>query len=371
MLKEISGLAGNSRIVSESADHKNVQKEESVGQLVEQPAEQTQNGVSPAALAEFSEEWTEKNWQDLTKKTIEQLKKLYPSLDIIVARSEDSVSDLAVSLGKGSHLVISEEFLKRMCSNAEEFGKCSTVLTDIARQLSEQSGNHYASGAYVRETGASFWSVQAPSRFPVTPEQGPGINSMIKQEKAETFKLSKSSNTYQVSGYYNKVAAAKSKMQVQFAMADIHRCMVELRMAALSSDEKESMKAKKAIRSLNKLLGRGNRKIKQLNQEDVTQARQKRAEREMKEKKAKLARMELKKMRSDRNRKDKNLQQEGVRDEAGIRNSYGYYSARNAYQRMMMLTPDLNPVMISAGTMVASDVSFSAADVVVSDVVAF
>lgn len=371
MLKEISGLTGNSRIVSESADHKTVQKEEAVNQLVESSTEQTQNAVSPAALAEFSEEWTEKNWQDLTKKTIEQLKKMYPSLDIIVARSETSVSDLAVSLGKGSHLVISEEFLKRMCSNAEEFGKCSTALTDIARRLSEQSANHYASGAYVGETGASFWSVQAPSRLPVIPEQETGINSMINQEPVEKFKISKSSNPYRVSSYYNKVAAAKSKMQVQFAMADIHRCMVDLRMAALSSDEKESMKAKKAIRSLNKLLSRGNRKIKQLNQEDVTQARQKRAEREMKEKKAKLARQELKKMRSDRNRKDRYMEQEGVRDEASIRNNYGYHSARSAYQRMMMLTPDLNPVMISAGTMAASDVSFGTADVVVSDVIAF
>ncbi len=371
MLNEISGLIGNSKITAGPAGHKTAQREEPLEGSIKLPAEQTQTAASPAAFAEFSEEWTEKNWQDLTKKTLEQLKELYPSLDIIIAKSESSVSDLAVSLGKGTHLVISEEFLKRMSSSAEEFGKCSNALTEIARQLSEQSGRHYASGAYVGESGASFWSVETPVRLPETSGQDSGLDRLMNQNPVNTPKISKTSNHYQVSGYYNKVAAAKSKMQVQFVMSDIHRCMINLRMATLSSDEKESMKAKKALRSLNKLLSRGNRKIKQLNQEDMTRARQKRAEREMKEKKAKLARLELKRMHSDRNRKDRLIEQEGMWDEAGIRNSYGYGSARKAYQRMAMLPPELNPVIIPVGTTAVSDVSFTAADVVVSDTIVF
>lgn len=76
-------------------------------------------------------------------------------------------------------------------------------------------------------------------------------------------------------------------------------------------------------------------------------------------------------MHSDRNRKDRLIEQEGMWDEAGIRNSYGYGSARKAYQRMAMLPPELNPVIIPVGTTAVSDVSFTAADVVVSDTIVF
>lgn len=327
---------------------------------------------TPAVRAEFSDAWTDKNWQDLAQQTLDHLKDLYPSVNIVTGSAGGSVQDLAAALGPGIHLVISEEFLKRMCSSEDEFKKCSAVLTDMAKRLSSQAGKTLASGAFLGEKSASLWSVKVPSQQEKKDDllKMPDLPFSISKQEKNVGKRFVSSASFQVSRYYSKVAAAKSKGQVQSAVSDIHRCIANLRSASVSGDDKTRVKARRALRSLNKLLGRSGRKIKQLNQEDLARLRQKRAEKEMEERRAEYARAERDRLRSQQKRSDYILMREGKSDEAYIRNYQGYRSAKRLYQEAMPPAPITLPAAMPVD-MATGGAAFTAADVVVSETVTF
>ena len=66
--------------------------------------------------------------------------------------------------------------------------------------------------------------------------------------------------SYNVSDQYRKMASARSSGQVQQVMGDIQRNIVRLKMASVYGDDEQRVKANRAVRSLQKLLGSSARK---------------------------------------------------------------------------------------------------------------
>ncbi len=97
-------------------------------------------------------------------------------------------------------------------------------------------------------------------------------------------------------------------------LGDVHRSIGNLRLAACFGDEEERTKADRAIRSLQKLLARGSRKIRRLDRESSLKLQKKHAEKARKEKKVLQIRLEMKKRRAARYGADYSLVREGLAD---------------------------------------------------------
>ena len=166
------------------------------------------------------------------------------------------------------------------------------------------------------------------------------------------------------------MARANSKGEVRKVMGDVHRSIANLRLVAFYGDEKERIKARTAMRSLQKLLVRGNRKIKKLNQEEIMDVREKKAKRAGKERKVRAVKLEIKKMRSARKRVDHNLVREGISDAYWI---LGIRRDRKD-QALDRLCGSLDPYagqMTDVGAGMGAGGGFTSADVVVSEGVGF
>ena len=93
-------------------------------------------------------------------------------------------------------------------------------------------------------------------------------------------------SSFQVSKQYGKMASARSTAQVQQVMGDIQQSIIRLKTAAVYGDDEQRVKAARAVRSLQKLLGRGGRKLRRLNREKLKQCAQKKAQKQREERKS-------------------------------------------------------------------------------------
>jgi len=97
------------------------------------------------------------------------------------------------------------------------------------------------------------------------------------------------------------LVAARSRLEVQSVISEAYKNMIGWHMAAASGDEK----AAAVIRRLNKLIARGNRKVRDLNKEDTMLQRQKRAERAKQEHLERRLREELKRVERVRKQRER------------------------------------------------------------------
>lgn len=182
--------------------------------------ENSVSGQEGKDQVEFSKNWSQNDWTEAVKKVLEGIGTQYPSVQIAIDGENQSsqISDLAAGLGTGVHLVISQKFLDRMGSSQEEFGKCSSILNGIAKQLSGQWGGSGSTGVYMGEMSASTWSatqqqdsetegnntfIQASQQE----EKGTDTNSIIADEAAKT-------TSFSVSRHYSKMGGARTKGQI-------------------------------------------------------------------------------------------------------------------------------------------------------------
>lgn len=267
----------------------------------------------------WSEDQGMKDLDTSAQAFIERLKEYYPDIQFHITDGNETadLAQAAADFGKGMHLVISSDFLERMSGSREEFDKCSRILANEAVKLLKSAGKSTGSGVFLEKDRAVSWSASAKDREPVLP-----VVSSTKQESSGTatggIKCSYNA-PIQVSGHYKKLASARTSDQVRQAMGDIQYSMMKLKFAAIYSEDEDRVKASRAVRSLQKLLGRGNRKIRRLNREKLKQCAQKKAQQQMEERKNRELELELKKMRSASKRADHTLIQEGRMDEAHIR----------------------------------------------------
>ena len=295
---------------------------------------------------------------------IEELKQRYPGITIWVAEEGDR-ANLAAGLGEGLHLVISREFLDRMQGSRDGFDTCSRVLAQKVSELAAKAGNEAswggaghgaAMGVFLGKDYSWSWAAAAREHDPSADKRP--FEDMLAADQAKVMgdmMGGSSGNTgavrvicrksYNVSDQYRKMASARSSGQVQQVMGDIQRNIVRLKMASVYGDDEQRVKANRAVRSLQKLLGRGGRKIRRLNREKLKQCAKKKALERNEEKKSRKLELELKRMRSARKGSDHALVKEGMADEAYIRGYRRYRGIRDDYGPVPMAGEIGVPVM--------------------------
>ena len=151
-------------------------------------------------------------------------------------------------------------------------------------------------------------------------------------------------------------------------LGDVHRSIGNLRLAACFGDEEERTKADRAIRSLQKLLARGSRKIRRLERESSLKLQKKHAEKARKEKKVLQIRLEMKKRRAARYGADYSLVREGLADTCYILGTGKHRSWEE--ERAAQELPGVGGIGSGIGSMGGDgggEGSIDASDVVISD----
>ena len=212
--------------------------------------------------------WTEgaDDWREQAVRMLEQLKKQYPGIVFHLAQEKDA-GDLAAQAGTGVHLYLSREFVGRMGSSREDFSQCWSELVSAAGTLLAKQGQTRAVGAFLGEDGTSYWSVQDKTEKEAVPVVShTGAQETPSAGSDPRVRVSVSLN---VSSHFSRVARARTKGQVQEAVWDIYRSISNLKRAAACGDDQQRVKASRALRSLQKLLGRSGRKNPRLGEDFI------------------------------------------------------------------------------------------------------
>lgn len=292
---------------------------------------------------------------------IENLKKYYPGIGFHLSGAGEDMDSAkaAAGFGKGLHIVITKEFLARMQSSREEFDKCARVLSNEAAKLAGYAGTGGGKGVFLEKDRVVAWTAASGEKSAVFPAS-PGGTSVYPSVPDKNFKVSCHS-TFNVSGHFNRMASARSSAQVQRVMGDIQYSIMSLKMTSVYGDDEQRVKAARAVRSLQKLLGRGGRKIRRLNREKLKQCARKKAQKLKHEQKSRRLELELKKMRSARKGADYTLIREGLADEAYIRGYRRYRGLHDGFTERALEAGDM--VMLGTWTGEASGAGLTAADV--------
>jgi len=123
----------------------------------------------------------------------------------------------------------------------------------------------------------------------------------LQAESAETDDDSNGDLTDNSRRFTRMIVAAKSHMEVQDVLSAVHKDKMELIKAAAFGDEG----AKAIIRKLDKVIRRGNRKLRDLSKEIQMLQRQQRAEKKEQEQIAKQIRAELKRAQLERKQRER------------------------------------------------------------------
>lgn len=172
-------------------------------------------------------------------------------------------------------------------------------ISAVEKSLLEVGG-HIEAGAVPRERDRVELDSRLISRFSAES----GTSSVSK------FKTS-STSSYSVAGCYTRLATASTKAQVWDVMATARRSISELRMTSCFGEAEDRAKARAAIASMQKLLHRGNRKIRRLNEEEIVKLRSRRAEKAEERREELALKIELKRMKAKRLSADSSIRAEG------------------------------------------------------------
>ena len=333
------------------------------GVISETDAVSSQSSQDQVSL---SEELSDKDWTEYINTVLNRLKEQYSSINIVIDEEEGSdLSKIAADLGSGSNLVVTRRFLERMGSSMEEFVRCSSVLTGIAKQLNSSSGNSVSTGAYIGISSAAFWSASPKQEADEAGSLSPITWNTSDSEKTDQIIRQVSGNSaITVSRQYSRMASARTKGQVMTVMSDVSRAISSLQMTAVSGEAEERVKANRALRSLKKLLIRGNKKVSRLNKEMLAQMKQKKAEKEQKEKKAGQASEEKNQARVSGIRSNYSLSMEGRADESYIK-GYRQYRSKSVPSDFSYLS---GSATVGSSTAVA-DTTTPSGEIAASDVV--
>lgn len=316
--------------------------------------------------------WTEgaDDWREQAVRMLEQLKKQYPGIVFHLAQEKDAgdLATLAVRAGTGVHLYLSREFVGRMGSSREDFSQCWSELVSAAGTLLAKQGQTRAVGAFLGEEGTSYWSVQDKTEKETVPVVShTGAKETPSAGSDPRVRVSVSLN---VSSHFSRVARARTKGQVQEAVWDIYRSISNLKRAAACGDDQQRVKASRALRSLQKLLGRSGRKMRKLERERLKAQEQKKAEKEHQDKRAFRLKQEKRRMRSARLGSDACLVKEGHGDDFYIQAYRRFSGTAYKWEHQMPAgtMAGLFDAVPSGGSGMAgtAEAGFTAADVIVS-----
>lgn len=319
-------------------------------------------------MATVSKNWQSRtNWTQRAQETLELLQQSYPNITILISENlkDGTLPHTAAALGSGTHLILSEDFLTEMGLNQANFEKYRGILGDILKELSDSSAHSDGNGAYLTKDSKTFWTANHSDTLP----QSPDSTLPFERESApqKDYRI-RTKTVYTVSGAYAKLAGARNKLQVNTAMNDARRNIGSLRLSASYGDEDERKKARAAISSYNKLLLRGNQKLRRLNREEILHLQKKRAVKEENRQKAMQIKAELARKRAARNASDSAIAQEGRMEDANR-----YYLYKKQYASMDEHSHDYIPppvpIDIPSGGLLSIDTvqAFTPGEIMVSE----
>lgn len=346
-------------------------------------AAKTDNKHSNKDAFFVSPDWPKKvNWDTAVQDELETLIKSFPNINISIGEeySKEELTKIAEELGYGAHLVISRKFLEQMKSGAEAYERGKNILKQLLSCLSKGNNSAPATGAYVDEKNIIFWN--GTEKAGEMKEKLPDFDfykSFFSQsnKKEETpgsftdkFRQQAKAASYSVSGLYARLAGAGSKQVVQAAMSEARQNIGSLRLASSFGTSKERQKARASIAALEKLLLRGNRKIRRLTEEDLVRLREKRAIKQEEERKALQLRIEMQKRQKERHSADRAIALEGhlhdVNSAARFQKSkygdyeYSHFAAVTVPAIPLPSAPPAGAAGISGGSAAPLEITLSA-----------
>ena len=307
---------------------------------------------------------------------LDQLHHQYPDIHIMIEKpaaedERDILADALGEMGDGYSLILSREFMESLHAGKESYDCKTKALFACMQKLSGLPG---ATGVWFEEDKAVFWAnipaKEKTGQIMQTQEnQGESwISKMLPSPaEQETQKLRlNASSSYQTASSYARMSQAKNKMAVQTVMQQTRRDIVSLKLISVFGDDKEQAKAKAAIRSLQKLLLRGNKKIKKFSEEEMSRRRMKQAAEKKQYEKEIQSRLELKRQKTSRSIFDSILQKEGQLEEL---NSVPVY--RRNRLRIEVPPPPQIAAIDSAKAAVFPDTAAFPAEIRITDIISF
>lgn len=331
----------------------------------------------------LSVEWTCTDDADvLVRQMLSAFQERYPHIDIFISGEldRDGLREAAAALGEGKHLVLSEAFLEKMQSSQEAYEKGKSILIQLLSRLSASDGTCRAEGIYAGGDEALYWSARpSPTQEDAAPVPPAKDSSLFPWNSTNQSGSSSSSPLYGKTGKvsmkiishsYSNLAGARTKGQVQTVMSHARRDIANLRLSACFGDSQERMKARAAISSMQKLLQRGGRKIRRLNEAELAALRQKRAQKRQERSREMALMIERKKMEARRRSADECIRKEGQLEEINQSFRFRRYS-RHGYDETagyIPYVPEPTPSGDIPITQDAGAAAFSAADISISSV---
>ena len=306
---------------------------------------------------------------------LSQLQQAYPDVRIITETSaadaeRDILAEALQSHEDGYLLIISKEFMESLHAGKESYERKTNALLACIKKL---VAYREPTGLWLEDDRAVFWQT-APNR-PAAAGQTPAqpaalqVSQMLPsapKRNEPKVKLGTAS-PYRTAASYARMAQARNKAAVQTVMQQTQRDIALLKLMSVYAGDKDRQKAKAAIRSLQKLLLRGNKKIAKFNDEQMTQLRMKRAHKKAQQEKELQAALELKRQKKSRAVFDGVIRKEGQLEQLNGRPLYHkhkWLTERDTAAKILPL-PSFCPT--SAPLPAAAE--FSAAEVTVTEVI--
>ncbi len=369
-----------------------MQSESITGELAEGPAGKGTEGTRAdhmTAGAPAAE--SRKEVSDLFRNLLEQIRKDNPRIHIAIETpgtdgERDMLSKVLDEVGDGYALILSDEFMAGLYAGKKSYEKKVSALIECVRRLGKLGAG---AGVWLEEDQAVFWQKIPDNKAQDNNYAMFGAGGYASQNTASSYGLPSpaeqalqkfrigSASPYQTAASYSRMARANSRSMVLNVMQETRRNIATLKLLSVYGDEKDQKKAKAALRSLEKLLLRGNRKLRRFSDESLTETRMKRAKEQEEKERAMQAALELKRRKTSRAIGDGAIRKEGQLEALTIP---GYRPARagryDPEHRVYVETmPPVGGTGFAGGEMLAGAAGGAACSpvdgYVVSDVMAF
>ncbi len=323
------------------------------------------------------------------KTLLEQLKRTCPEIQFFIppegnTAKRDIIAEAAGKMGDGYLIFLSQDFMDSLYAGEESYQRLTQALVEAAKQLgSYESGTMVLLGSdkAVYATKKSDSNQKMPFPGVADSSYTTSWNADMLPSPAERMVQKSalfSSNPYRTAGAYARLAHAKSKTEVQTVMQETRRNISTLKIMSVFGDEKERLKAKKALRALQKLLLRGQTKLYSFDQEKLTNIRRKRAQEQDQREKELQAQLELKRRQLSRKLRDGAIRKEGQLESLEIPGFKKHHLGREKLRALYGVPPVISAPPtpgISAAGMSFETVSFGGealpADMQIAEVVSF
>lgn len=262
------------------------------------------------------------DYEKLTKSTLDILAKNYKNINIYISKytNKNDIVNIASSLSKGKHLVISKEFIDKMGTSEDAYNKGKEIIEQSLKVLSSSSFESMygikSVGAAIGDESINFWIAHEKANIPLDDASAKSLQSDLLdpikevEKQGEELKrklktMKKSSNFKIPMDVYSKLANARNKSEVMSVVSIARSNIAKLRNLLRDNSESEKIKIRATIRQLEKAITRSYRKIKDLSNEENLSSERKKAKIKEKERLAQHKNEELNRRRAIRRIREK------------------------------------------------------------------